>query len=880
MRRLLLSISALLLGIVAARAAIDSTELDHQASEYVTQTVAAAKSDDRTAIVLFREIRDAMADKRYAVAVHDLMVLAGRHGSEGEGGFETWYRLGLALQLVGGGPRDLPAGEASAAAYRAYQLANTSDEQLKALLLLGSLLAQASTKENGRTVYSVDDSSAYQVFAEIGRLAGNNPFEDRRKEIAPRPFRLDRITYPLPPGKNQSEGQICEGDYGDTSARDEFAGEESALQNAGDSGARIQPTGGDSSGSEPTYPKYQLRCSTSDRRNTCLTFSNSVPQDPSAIARAIVVRRTDPEPGLMSFSDTSVAVPASDLAIDVRERSICFSDLQFGSRYQFQFLDDFRSAGGAKLLGANVAEVDLPNRPRSLGFRRGAYVLPSTGEKNVVIRAVNTPQAGIMIRRLGDLQLMRELVRDDIVGKFDQADACFILGSLGEQIANGWVRFGKETNQEVEFSLPFGHLIEARRAWLEGNSSSQALRPEFRPRSDLSFTFSGDPASAAMNPRNAGVYVVFGDIATDYGPAKATAPFDPNNPDQCREGSAAQWLVVTNIGLTVQRSASHIYAIARALDTGAALNGVRIEFVARSGQVLAEGKTDANGMVDIPARLGRGEGGNELIAVLGYADGDFTFLDMKSDSISIADRGFDGSPQQKIADAFIAPSRGIFRPGETVQALVLVRTPLGQAAPQPLPVDVSLRDARGALIGSVHRVSADELAATAGGYFFEEPLPADTLPEGELTLEARIGKELIGSASIEVRFYEPDTIGLKFNEPSWSATLSPAGELNLSGTADASYLYALTNAIGDTPDAPAAHVQSQLDVRLEPAPTPDDACFRDFTFGRNADRFVPKLFRGGLMESDDKGHIEVNLQRDGVPPTEVPAAGCPVPFGG
>ena len=55
------------------------------------------------------------------------------------------------------------------------------------------------------------------------------------------------------------------------------------------------------------------------------------------------------------------------------------------------------------------------------------------------------------------------------------------------------------------------------------------------------------------------------------------------------------------------------------------------------------------------------------------ADDDFAALDLNVASFDLSDRGVEGIPHPGPLDAFVWLDRGIYRPGETVQVMAMLR---------------------------------------------------------------------------------------------------------------------------------------------------------------------------------------------------------------
>ena len=83
--------------------------------------------------------------------------------------------------------------------------------------------------------------------------------------------------------------------------------------------------------------------------------------------------------------------------------------------------------------------------------------------------------------------------------------------------------------------------------------------------------------------------------------------------------------------------------------------------------------------------LFRAKGGDEPVVVMAYGDGgDFSFLDLRRSAFDLTDRGVGGRETPGPVDAYLYTERGVYRPGETVQSVAMLRDRVGAALTAPL----------------------------------------------------------------------------------------------------------------------------------------------------------------------------------------------------
>ena len=88
------------------------------------------------------------------------------------------------------------------------------------------------------------------------------------------------------------------------------------------------------------------------------------------------------------------------------------------------------------------------------------------------------------------------------------------------------------------------------------------------------------------------------------------------------------------------------------------------------------------------APLLHGEGPVAPRAVEALAGEDYTMLDLNGAAFDLSDRGVAGMPHPGPLDAYVWFDRGIYRPGETVQVMALLRDDAGQPADIPARITV------------------------------------------------------------------------------------------------------------------------------------------------------------------------------------------------
>jgi uncharacterized protein YfaS (alpha-2-macroglobulin family) len=149
------------------------------------------------------------------------------------------------------------------------------------------------------------------------------------------------------------------------------------------------------------------------------------------------------------------------------------------------------------------------------------------------------------------------------------------------------------------------------------------------------------------------------------------------DPDQGWWGDE-RLLQLTDLGVSLRAApdaaAVQVVSIADATPVADAA----VEVLSPTNQQLAEGRTDADGLAML--RWAADGADREAFIVAVRTADDQAFVDLDSCGVELADPTLGGRPYTTAgAEAWLWPSRGIVRPGETLETVVLVRDAAGRA---------------------------------------------------------------------------------------------------------------------------------------------------------------------------------------------------------
>src|SRR6202042_3356558 len=131
----------------------------------------------------------------------------------------------------------------------------------------------------------------------------------------------------------------------------------------------------------------------------------------------------------------------------------------------------------------------------------------------------------------------------------------------------------------------------------------------------------GFPVLDAVGKLEPGIYIV------TARPWKGSA--SPTSPDTDESVQlAAQWMVVSDLGLTAISGDDGVHALVQSLGSAGPLAGVELRLVARNNEVLATKTTGADGRVDFDPGLSRGKGGSAPGLRVATLAGEYGFLSL------------------------------------------------------------------------------------------------------------------------------------------------------------------------------------------------------------------------------------------------------------
>jgi uncharacterized protein YfaS (alpha-2-macroglobulin family) len=480
-----------------------------------------------------------------------------------------------------------------------------------------------------------------------------------------------------------------------------------------------------------------------------------------SIRRVTAEPESDPPRACIEFAGTLsprrdvvwadwVRVDGAAVAVTREDNRLCATGLAFGRTARITLRQGLPGEDDIRLTRDITVEVAMPDRAPRVILQSGAFILPRGEAPRITVGTVNLSAVAVKLYRVGERNLGLELGENGRV-----------LRPLGTWAARELAEGRGTLVWEGTLSIPSWERNAAARTALD-------LAPMLRDARPGLFALTAEPGDGTPAPR-------WGELAT-------------------------QWLVVTDIGLTALRGADGVTVLARSLGDARPLAGLRVSLVSRANDELAVVTTDADGAARFPAPLTRGRGGAAPNHVVARAEGgDLAFIDLTAAAFDLADRGVEGRAHPGPLDAWVWTERGIYRAGETVNLLALVRTAAGDAA--DVPVTLRLRRPNGT-------IAVETVPARGPGGAISVALPlAPGAPHGGYVAEilADPGAPPIGRAGFRVEDFVPDRLAVEIAAP---AALVPGTPLSVPVTAR--FLYG----------APAGGLSASGELLIVPDPDP------------------------------------------------------------
>ena len=526
------------------------------------------------------------------------------------------------------------------------------------------------------------------------------------------------------------------------------------------------------------------------------------------------VRMTRPLDPRRSYSDFVLVSPelGHPPAAIVHGDELCVPGLGF-SGHQLTLLKGLPAQSGETLADNTPVDFSGADKPPFVDFDGKGVILPREEADGIGIDTVNVTRLHIEVLHVAD----RNLVRRSIAST--------------------------DPTAEGDYSYD-GDIEQDSRAVWKGDIQVHATGGQ---RAVTVF-----PLGAVLKEMKPGAYVVTARDASGVLGNKAKG-------DEDQPARARRWVLFTDMGLSAYDGADALDVVVRSLQTAKPMAGVRVALVAKDGEDLASVVSDTDGHVRFDHALLDGQGGGKAARVMAYGPkADFTLLDLDRSPLDLSNqlkgepgrtlpgaKGGDGRAATTAVDGYLYTDRGIYRPGETVHLVAMVRDHLSRA----------VKDRKGALV--IRRPSGTEFRrirfdGTPDGDLAQDIVLPRSSPRGawKVALQMDGTDDPSGEASFEVQDFAPQRLAVSVTgDANWPVS---AGEQRKIAV-NARFLYG----------APGSGLQAQTEARIAPDPNPFPQ-YKDFRWGDEQTAFEAKLVQLPQTTTDGAGNTSVVLDTSSV----------------
>lgn len=494
--------------------------------------------------------------------------------------------------------------------------------------------------------------------------------------------------------------------------------------------------------------------------------------------------------------------PVADIAVTREGDQLCLSGLPSGRTTRVTLRAGLPGTEGVSMRAETTMNVAMPNREPRIGFDTRLFVLPRGQSPAITLSTVNLSAVQLRLVRLTERNIANLLRRARL-----------------------------------------GDLIES---WAAENLAEESGSVVWKGQADI-------PGYAAN--KTARTALPMPDALVTAGPGIYAILASPGDGMQDTDASAVQLVLRTDLAPSVWRGSDGLTVQIRDYGTASIRPGVRVRLLARNNDILAETITDADGVARFGVPLLRGEGPLAPSAIHAFADvddgkggkgQDFAALDLNVAAFDLSDRGVEGMPHPGPIDSYVWPDRGIYRPGETVHLMALLRDNAG--VPIDIPAQLTIRRPN----GQVFQQSVPP--RLAGGAISVPITLSPTAPAGVWTAELRADPTAapIGSTTFRVDAFVPERMAVDVGP--LPAAVVPGQPVELPVTAR--FLYG----------APAAELSGKATMHLviDPAPFP---ALADYRIGIEGEAFAPDAATIDMPDTDDQGHTSVPVLLPQAPDT-------------
>jgi uncharacterized protein YfaS (alpha-2-macroglobulin family) len=491
--------------------------------------------------------------------------------------------------------------------------------------------------------------------------------------------------------------------------------------------------------------------------------------------------------------------PPVELSVRAEGNRVFLSGpFELGRRYSLSLPAGLPAQDGSQLQEEYSARLSLPDLPASVDFESSGMYLAAQGGQRVALESVNVREIELTLERVyrNNVLYLFELQRHFMWS--DRAGHRQVARAYGDRLLQKRVAVAGERNRSARTTLDLeALLVEA-----------------------------GDPEP--------GLYrLVVG------------------QPDR-RWEARQRWVLVTELGIVAKRSEDDLLVWVSRFSDLEPVPWARVRVRSDQNQLLAEGRTDARGLLHLRGLRERFDGERPALVTVERGD-DWSFLPFQGTRIETSGLEVSGAATPSGYDAYLYGERDLYRPGETARGVAVLRD-AALTTPPAMPAVLRHRDPRGDLRGEYRLAIGEEGVAEWEVHFPEYALT------GKHSFELRVGDAVVGRHALQVEEFVPDRIEVEIEPDPADGVPGPGDALAYS--VRGAYLFG----------APGADLAVDTRVRLVKAPFAPPG-FATFTFGNpKLELEATELFRAEeRLDAEGRRRFELRVPENLRPPAALEA---------
>lgn len=243
----------------------------------------------------------------------------------------------------------------------------------------------------------------------------------------------------------------------------------------------------------------------------------------------------------------------------------------------------------------------------------------------------------------------------------------------------------------------------------------------------------------------------------------------------------SRFVILTDLGILVKQNTDGSRDLfVQSIATGLPVSGVKVQVLGKNGIDLLVKNTDVRGHVSIPSLAGflREKSPTAYIVSKGS---DLSFLPYEGSGRRLDYSGFDtggvyGVSEPDRINAYLFSDRGIYRPGDSMNIAMIVKSGNWDRSLTNIPLEVSISDSRGLEVFR-QRISLDRTGLEDVNFKTESYSPTGTYQVNLYSIKDNRSEDLIGSTTVRVEEFEPDRlkISTSLSQISHTGWISPEG---------------------------------------------------------------------------------------------------------